>query len=161
MASYSKPILLLFLASFLFSFQSRSQESKQKDYQDDFIFKHRNCELKLEKSSFFTKKFNQTIQEKIKKKNLQLKIINQSRKILAGDLYLTIQLQKIKKGIYHDCSVEIFLKKAKSRGKSKSDKIYVHKKVIRKYPRLTRKGNERCIRALKDTFIHIPSCEKN
>ena len=70
-----------------------------------------------------------------------------------------VELSKEKSRLYKDCSVEVSLKRAKARHMSSKDKVIVTKIVTRKFPRLTFSGDERCLLALKDVFVHIPICK--
>jgi hypothetical protein len=95
----------------------------------------------------------------------------------VGDMYLDLSISRPKevnrkqkidgkmvnkliKPLYSPCIVKLELKQAKGNTIRKSDKTLFQKEVERGFPRVTFKGNERCTRALKDAFVHIPKCNK-
>lgn len=120
-----------------------------------FKLKHQNCILVTEKVETEDKKFNKQFVNELEERKYK---IMYTSKVNPGTLYLGMNRVRHGHGLYKDCSVELILKQAKENYKSKRDKVLHQKKVRRKYPRITRQGNERCRRALKEAFIHIPTC---
>jgi hypothetical protein len=120
-----------------------------------FKIKHQNCILVTKKVETDDRKFDKLFVKELEKRKYK---IMHTAKVNPGTLYLEMSRDHHGHGLYKDCSVELVLKQAKENYKSKRDETLHRKKVRRKYPRITRQGNERCTRALKDAFIHIPNC---
>lgn len=120
-----------------------------------FQIKHQNCILITEPAKTNDKKFNKLFDDALKDRHY--KVMNTS-KVNPGSLYLLWDRQRHGHGLYKDCSVNLVLKQAKENYKSKSDETLHEKNVRRKYPRISREGDERCRRALKEAFVHIPTC---
>jgi hypothetical protein len=131
-----------------------------KDYPNGFHFKHRTCAVKFIENPTHPDKFKKALYKLIKSRNLSLEKFSKHAKVFEGDLYFTIDLMRAKSGFYKNCEVKVVLKIAKSRQMGSKDKVLASKKITRKFPRLTMHGNERCIKALKDAFVHVPKCKK-
>jgi len=141
--------ILSLILLFILSFKSIADEKPVY-----FKLNHQNCILVSDKVETEDKKFNKSFIDTLEKKNYKLMYTS---KVNKGSLYLKLKRER-HSGLYKDCSVSLTLKQAKDNYKSKSDKTLHQKTVRRKYPRITRTGNERCRRALKEAFIHIPTC---
>lgn len=143
--------IIVFLS--LSTFDSLSTEKAKTDYHS---INDPTCQLSLKKMDTDDKKYNKIFYSKLKERNYKL---NESDKVIPGRLYLLSDKSRIGHGLYKDCSVQLVLKRAENNFKSKKDKIIDQRKVKRKYPRITRQGDERCRRALKEAFINIPTCK--
>jgi hypothetical protein len=133
--------------------------STQIIHAEDFVIKHPTCSAKYVNNPSHNTSFQKLIVQLIKDRQYKLTVSTKRAKILEGDLYFMVDLVRSKSMLYKDCSVKVSLKSAKARHMSSRDKILASKEIKRKFPRLTRKGDERCIKALKDAFVHIPSCK--
>jgi hypothetical protein len=130
-------------------------------YETYYSFKHENCVASVKTLSKEASFLKSTLESKLKERNFKVRYIDKERIIRKRDLYIMIKHNRIDGKSYKDCEVEIKLKQAKNDYRmSSSDKILNQKKVKRSFPRITFKGNERCKRALKDTFTDIPFCKK-
>lgn len=128
--------------------------------QNDFSFNHPNCKVKafLPDNARF---LNSTLKQMTEKRKMILTIMKSKKDIYKGEMYFQVNFARIKQKIYDKCLVDIKLYLSKEdRYTSKSDILLYERKSTRSLPRITLKGNERCTRALKDAFIHIPTCRK-
>lgn len=125
-----------------------------------FSFRHPDCKVKavIEEDQEF---LFDTLNEMSKKRGLNLSKMKDKRDIYKGEMYFKINFVRIDKKLYDHCQVNLKLKLAKEdRYISSRDEVLYDQKNTRSLPRVTLKGNERCTRALKDAFIHIPTCIK-
>jgi len=83
----------------------------------------------------------------------------ENKRLLQNDLYLHISLSKSENKLYKDCNITMAIKQSKGNTPLESDKDLFKKSVNRSVPRVTFNGNERCRRAIKDAFVHIPVCK--
>lgn len=128
--------------------------------QNDFSFNHPDCKVKafLPDNANFLKN---TLEEMAKKRKMVLSMMKTKKDIYKGEMYFQVNFARIKQKIYDKCLIDIKLYLAKEdRYTSKRDTLLYERKSTRSVPRITLKGNERCTRALKDAFIHIPTCRK-
>tara|TARA_Y100000590_G_scaffold263893_1_gene296386 strand:- start:243854 stop:244309 length:456 start_codon:yes stop_codon:yes gene_type:complete len=121
-----------------------------------FSFKHLDCKIRLNKTKEF---LNKEAHKKLKDKGFRPMPFVESNKMNVGDLYFELEVFKDPKKLWKDCIVTAAVKKAKNQRASSNDKELYKKAVKRALPRHTFDGNERCKRALKDVFIHIPYCQ--
>ena len=125
-----------------------------------FSFPHPYCKVKhlpTQQGEFLYS----TLNEMSKKRRLKLIRMKDKRDIYKGEMYFRFKIARIKKKLYDHCQVDLELVLAsEDRYTSSRDQILYSKKSKRSLPRITLKGNERCHRALKDAFIHIPTCLK-
>lgn len=126
----------------------------------EFSFKHPTCKAYYVESPDHFQKFSKLALEKMKERKFDLTILKKNIRLSKGDLYFSILESRPSKGLYKDCTVDVSLRESKGNHMGKKDKALYGKIVKRKYPRVTRKGKERCLRALKDAFVHIPTCTK-
>lgn len=128
--------------------------------QNDFSFNHPDCKVKAflpENAEFL----EDTLEEMTKKRKMVLSMMKTKKDIYKGEMYFQVNFARIKQKIYDKCLVDVKLYLAKEdRYISKRDTLLYERKSTRSLPRITLKGNERCTRALKDAFIHIPTCRK-
>ncbi|MBT7608663.1 MAG: hypothetical protein HN576_02835 [Bacteriovoracaceae bacterium] len=126
---------------------------------EEFIIKHPTCSTKYVENPTHQPDFKKAIKKVIESRKYKLTVFKKHAKISEGDLYFIINLSRSKSILFKDCIVKVSLKTANSRHMSSRDKVIATKKIKRKFPRVTREGNERCLKALHDAFIHIPNCK--
>ena len=122
-----------------------------------YSIKHPTCQINL---NYRDHKMVPEFKQQIEKKGY--KILKKKTEHVPGILYGKIEIKndKIEKGmLYKDCIAGISIKKAKENYPSDKDEIITNNQVVRKFPRVTFKGHERCSRAIKDVLIHLPKCE--
>ena len=165
----------LFALSFAFlSFSLLAQ-------QDAFVYKDRTCKVWVKSKMDDDFKFHKEVIKVIEKKGYVPQVMVEDRRLFEGDIYFTVKKEILKerevrettvvdgqqkvtstrqaKLLYKDCQVNFALKKAKDRIVHENDKVLYTGTSIRSHPRITLKGNERCIRALWDASIDIPPCK--
>ncbi len=125
-------------------------------YSQAFSFKHIDCKIRFNKTD---KLLNEQAHQRLKDKGFKTMPFVDQNKMNVGDLYFELEVFKDPKKLWKDCIVTAAVKKAKSQRPNSKDKNLYKKSVKRALPRHTFDGNERCKRALKDTFIHIPYCQ--
>lgn len=119
--------------------------------------KDSTCLLSTLKADTDDKKFNLIFEQELEKRNFKA---IWSGKVVPGRFYLLMKRERIGHGLYKDCRVTLQMKKAEKNFQRKKDKTIHEREVQRKYPRITREGNERCRKALKEAFVNIPTCVK-
>ena len=124
--------------------------------QQQFSFKHLDCNVRFNKSSDF---LNERTNKSLKDKGFVPKGYVDGNKMNSGDLYFSLEYFRDPKKLWKDCIVTIAVKKAKGQIAKKKDKTLFERSIKRSLPRHTFDGDERCKRALKDAFIHIPYCQ--
>ena len=146
---------IFFLIFFLFTiFSSFSIYAKD----PVFSFRHPDCKIKalVEKEQKF---LFSTLQEMAKKRGFKILKMKNKRDIYKGEMYFKLNFIRVNKKLYNHCQVNLKIKLAKEdRYISSRDEVLYDQKNTRSLPRITFKGDERCTRALKDAFIHIPTC---
>lgn len=141
---------LFILALFLFSFSGHAQS---------FIFEHANCYVKIQKQKEDNKKLEELLKKLLTNKGYKVSYLIENKKLLPKDLYMEMEITTPSGKLFKDCIVKVSLKVAKNRRISNGDKILFEREGKRQLPRVTFSGGERCRRALKDNFIHIPYCK--
>jgi hypothetical protein len=144
---------------FIFIFLSSANATDQIEYKNGFYLRLPNCDAKYVENPEHSPNFFATLKTVIKDRKFKLKSYKKRAQINEGELYFMVKLTKSKSAFYKDCNAEVSLKRAKSGNMSSRDKVLVTKIVTRKFPRLTMSGDERCLLALKDAFVHIPTCK--
>lgn len=122
-----------------------------------FEFEHSSCHIYVLDNNH--KEIQKLSADLLKEKRYIIKQMSDNKRILPGELYLEIISSKEKKRIFPACIIETKLKISKGSRVSTQDTVLYSKKVKRSVPRVTQKGIERCTRALRDTFVHIPYCK--
>ncbi len=154
---------LISLISFIImTFSMISQTDAQ-----EFIFEHADCKIRMQEK-VATKDQNQsdldTLQKQMKeelgRRNYQINPFIDNKRVLTGELYFNWSLNFTKESVYHSCVINVSLRQAKGQMPRKSDSKLYSKTVKRRVPRITFKGMERCKLAVKESFIHIPTCKK-
>lgn len=133
-------------------------QAKQDKQEPAYSFHHPDCKVKvlLQNSAMFLK---DTINEMCSKRRFKMSLMKNEKDIYKGEMYLKVDYLRIDKKLYDHCEVNVKLLLAKEdRYTSSRDTLLYDHKNTRSLPRVTFKGNERCKRALKDAFIHIPTC---
>lgn len=132
-------------------------DSNADQYTPTYTYEHPTCNVSLH-NNFENDDFKELALSLLKTRSYNVKFLKKRNVILSGDLHLLISKNKLKGKFWKDCVVEAKLLFSKESRASLKDDVLFKKKVKRQYPRVTLSGNERCERALKDAFIHIPHC---
>ncbi len=127
--------------------------------QNQYIYEHANCQVRIKKDSSESSYLSREMAELLKSRQYKVNFLIDNKKILPGELYALLKVTHPKGKLWRDCIVDMKLKQAKGRILSPKDTILFQKQIRRRVPRVTFGGKERCIRALKETFIHIPYCQ--
>lgn len=125
-----------------------------------FSFDHPNCQVRLKSFPKDQQYLRSTLSEELSKRNFESLPMKDDKRVLPGDMYFNLEVVKLPSKLYHPCLVKIKFKVAKNRNPSASDKTIFQKEIKRTFPRVTLNGKERCKKALKDSFVHIPYCKK-
>ena len=141
----------------LFSFNLWSQGEIATLREKHFHFKHSTCYIRVNLKEH---PYKETLREQLKKKKLRPKEFVEDGRLFAGDLYLDLNIKKLKGKLFKDCQVKLKLKKAQNNRPNSKDPDLFSKTIVRAFPRLTFGGSERCSRAIKDAFVHVPVCQK-
>ena len=145
-------IKLVSIFSLLFAFNSYSDE-----YTPTYTYEHPSCNVSIH-DNFEKASFKELVVSLLKDRSYNVKFLKKRNVILAGDLHLLVKKNRLKAKFWKDCVVESKLFFATESRASLKDDVIFKKKIKRQFPRLTPSGEERCERALKDSFIHIPHC---
>jgi hypothetical protein len=121
-----------------------------------YSFKHLDCNIRYSKSDDF---MNKLAHKKLSDKAFVVKDYVDGDRMNVGDLYFHLEYLRDPSKLWKDCIVKVAIKKASGQKALPKDKSLYSRSVKRSLPRLTFDGNERCTRALKDAFIHIPYCQ--
>ena len=124
-----------------------------------FTFKDPECVAYVDLPKFSSEGLLPTLEDALKERKITIKDFPVKKKIRSGDLYFDFQLSK-EGMVWKDCIIELSLLRAQGNFPNKKDKVLYETKNKRQFPRQTFSGGERCILALKDAFIHIPTCKK-
>jgi len=147
-------LLSLFTIISAFSFSNESVKF--------YTFSHPSCKVSVHPSFGKDKDvstFKDTLFSKLKEKGYHPKVLGSEKIIIPGDLHLKATRKHMKGKLWKDCLVSIEIKMAKTNRALSSDKTLFNKETKRALPRHTFKGKERCVRAIKDAFVHIPYCD--
>ena len=133
-------------------------------YAQGFTFDHSDCVLRYKTYEDSKDDYKEELSKKalglLKERKYDLKKMLDNKRLLAGELYFTLNIERPKEKLYTNCIVKVAIKKAKGAIPSDRDQTIYKKSVDRRVPRVTFDGNERCDFALRDAFIHIPTCNK-
>jgi hypothetical protein len=121
-----------------------------------YTFKHIDCNIRFTSTGDF---LNTMARQKLADKSFIVKDFVDGDRMNVGDLYFTLEYVRDPKKLWKDCIVNVAIKKAKGQKALPKDKVLYSRSIKRALPRHTFNGNERCTRALKDAFIHIPYCQ--
>lgn len=120
-------------------------------------FTHPHCSVYINKNNL--EKDDQTLlAQTLKEKGYLLKKLDGSEKMLVDSFYVDITKTLTGK-LYKECLVELSIKKASSKTMNSNDEIFYQKSSLRKFPRHTFQGDERCTMALTDLFFEINICK--
>lgn len=126
-------------------------------HREAFSFRHPDCQTRVPvKDHFLQELFLETLKER----GYAPRPITPSDPLRPGEIYMSYQQTHPEGIIFKSCLVQLSLKRAKVKDGSKEDEVLYEHQVLRELPRVTFKGKERCRRALKDSFVHIPYCLK-
>lgn len=124
---------------------------------DDFVVTDRTCEVKIEASD--DRLQNQFI-DLLKEKGYRPVLISPERPLYDGDLTASFDKEHLKDKIYRDCKISLVLKRQGQRSPEGIRETIVKHTTVRSLPRITFRGHERCIRGLRDAFVHLPPCKR-
>lgn len=152
---------VIFFALSLFSWPNFASE----DFQF-FTFHHPSCEaiIFLEFDNHFNDRDQQRMRDKILETTTRRGFkaqfpSNENRVIPANTLYFKISMERVG-FIYKGCRVEAELFSPEGNRPGPRDRRLYGGDTTRQFPRVTFKGNERCVRAVDDTFVHIAHCRR-
>ena len=143
-----------------------------------FTIEHPDCRVRIKQFNKDNDFLKDIFFEKLKERNFKPDYLVENKRLIIGEMYLTLSISTPKEvqrkqkvdgklvnktinPLYPPCVISLELKKAKGNIVRKSDKTLFTKTIERGFPRITFKGNERCTRALKEAFVHIPKCKSN
>ncbi|EQC44401.1 hypothetical protein M900_A0375 [Bacteriovorax sp. Seq25_V] len=123
-------------------------------------FSHPTCEFYLVDNQL-NKKETTLLKSKLSQRGYKfVKEVSMKETInyMADSLY--VETSRILSGkVYKECLVEINIKKAEGPRPSSKDKSLYKNSSLRKFPRQTFHGNERCFMALSDLTFGINFCK--
>lgn len=146
---------LTILMSLVLGLNLACPQVQAQDPREAFSFKHPNCETRVPKKEHF---LQELFLETLKERGYKPKLITPNEPLRPGDIYMSYRQTHPDGLIFKSCLVQLSLKRAKVKDGSKNDEVLYEHQVLRELPRVTFKGKERCRRALKDSFVHIPYC---
>jgi len=124
-----------------------------------YTFKDPSCKAYIDSKKIKQYEIVSVFSDQLKEKKIFAESFPGNKKIVKGDLYF--ELLKESEGIiWKDCIITLALKRSEGNFPSAEDKVLYETKNKRQFPRITFGGKERCERALKDAFVHIPTCVK-
>ncbi len=138
-------------------------------YAQEFILEHSDCKIRMKDQTAVDSEhkhkdeisdLQDLISKELGKRNFTINPFIENKRILTGELYFEWKRDFSRESIYHSCIISVAIKKAKGQTPLKSDPTLYSKVVKRRVPRITLRGMERCKLALKESFIHIPTCKK-
>ncbi len=122
----------------------------------EFLFRHPTCEVKISSQE---DRLQALFISKLKERGYQAVLLSNERPLLEGDLYASFKREHLDGKIFKECKIEISIKQAlRNLGGPNDEEVFTHS-TVRGLPRITFKGHERCSRALKDVFVHLPPCQ--
>jgi hypothetical protein len=126
-----------------------------------YTFTHRDCIIRYKAPLPDAPELTNTLVEHLTKHGLKPAPLLENKRLLEGELYILVKKHLVQdKIIFKDCIVKISIHKSERNRIQKSDRVIYQKESKRSFPRVTAKGTERCVRALKDAFVHIPYCRR-
>ena len=129
-------------------------------YAQEFTFEHSDCVLRYQSYTGEREELRKQANGLLKERKYVTKQMLDNKRLLAGELYFSLDIERPKKKVYTSCVVKVSIKKAKGAIPSDRDQVIYAKSIDRRVPRITLAGKERCKLALKDAFVHIPTCRK-
>jgi hypothetical protein len=123
----------------------------------EFLIEHSDCLVRV-KPHKEDSRLDQIFKEQLLKKKFKVSPFISNERVLTGEMYADYIVTKGPEKLYKKCSVEVTIHTASGNRPSQSDKPVFKKKNSRSVPRITFSGSERCSKALKEAFIHMPKC---
>lgn len=120
-------------------------------------FEHPHCSMYLGKVDLRNKDIS-LLKSSLANKGYQIKKEDSTGKILNNSFYVNIK-RTFTGGVYKECLIELEIKKAMNQKIASEDSTEYKKSSLRKFPRQTFHGDERCTMALKDLFFDINICK--
>ena len=152
------PLTTLLLSLALLS--CRRDQTMVSQYQAwKFHYRSDNCQARLLKGPS-GERLN-SYRQGLKERGWNLIWAQKDGRIFANELYFSFEEKKFVSGqapLYKSCKIAIQLKLSQGNLPQTSDKVLYSGHGLRHFPRLTRAGEERCRKALKEALLHIPWC---
>lgn len=126
-----------------------------------YTFEHRDCRLRTR--SYQDELKNDLMNQAkglLKKRNFDIQQMMDDKRVLPGELYFDLEVVRPREKLFTSCVIIVQMRQAEKNFPQSSDKTLFRKSIKRSLPRITLSGKERCKMALKDAFVHIPSCQK-
>lgn len=120
-------------------------------------FFHPHCSIYLNKNNL-DKSDQKILERTLKDKGYKIQNVDSSSKMLVNSFYLDIS-KTLSGKLYKECLIELSIKKSSTNSQKEDDEIFYKKASLRKFPRQTFKGDERCTMALNDLFFEINICK--
>lgn len=126
-----------------------------------YVFDHKDCSVRVkdyeeEMAIYLMDKAKSLLKER----NFSLSPMLDNKRVLPGELYFEIEVVRPRAKLFTACIVIARIKKAERSFPGPLDKSIFEKTIKRSVPRITIGGKERCRLALKEAFVHIPTCQK-
>ncbi len=151
----------LFVSFLLISFISTSLMAQE------FAFDHADCKVRMKKTHEIADlpqsdidTLEELIVEELEKREFVINPFIDNKRLLEDEMYIDWEVDFTKESIYNTCVIGVSLKLSKGQTPREGDPILYSKVIRRRVPRITFDGMERCKLAIKESFIHIPTCKK-
>ena len=147
-----KTIFTVFLAVLL----TQSAFAKK----NSFYLEYPNCRVRIPKAGKDLKpSYFEVLKEKLKYRKFTFKKMPENSRIGVEELYLKLEKKMVGKGLIKSCQMKLtfFVTKSDYARPSIDKKVFT-KSIKRQFPRHSLEGHERCEKAIKDLFIHVPPC---
>lgn len=168
------PLLLLLAVSCL-----RDDTIVEEYRAHEFNYISKNCRAWIEESD--DSNWQSAYTTELNKRGWKPVVMKQEGRLFEGGLYFVIErvrerkrtryaveygkdgaAKRVEQGktslVFKDCRVSVELRQSAANRVQKSDKVLYRGNKVRSNPRVTRQGDERCSRALKEAFLDIPYC---
>ena len=133
----------------------------------EFIFEHSDCKVRMKKtyevadlSSSEIETLEELVSKELEKRDFEINPFIDNKRILEGELYIDWDVDFSSETVYKSCIIGVSLNQAKGQTPRNDDPVLYKKTIKRRVPRITFEGMERCKLAIKESFIHIPTCRK-
>ena len=125
----------------------------------EYIFEHNDCVLRYRTYDNSEEELLKMSIDLLKERKYKAKKMIDNKRLLAGELYFDLEVTRPRKNIFTACIVNVAIRKAKGSLPTSRDETIFRKSIRRRVPRITFDGGERCRLAVKDAFVHIPTCK--
>lgn len=127
---------------------------------NSFYLEYPNCRIRIAKSANSLRdSYFDVLKEKLKYRKFSLRKMPENSRIGVEELYLQLEKNMVGKGLIKICQMKLNLFVTKSDyARPSVDKLIFTKAIRRQFPRHSIEGHERCEKAIKDLFVHVPPC---